>query len=191
VPSSMVACLRGADGTTRQVVWPTRSVTVDKAELKDSYACPVYKTKMRPKGALGHPDGGYIFTAGLKTKDPPSKWTMATPCSPTSAANDSLSRVINHLSVIQAFFLSFLFASMSSVFHSSTLNFLSAHPPHAQRRPQRAAPAFACAPRGRAACVRPTVLRIRCGEVQAPAVGSRVPSSSCMREGTRRHSRDA
>ena len=54
-----------------------KAVTVDKAELKDSYACPVYKTKMRPKGALGHPDGGYIFTAGLKTKEPPHKWTMA------------------------------------------------------------------------------------------------------------------
>merc|ERR1711939_658238 len=54
-----------------------KAVTVDKAELKDSYACPVYKTTMRPKGALGHPDGGYIFTAGLKTKEPPSKWTMA------------------------------------------------------------------------------------------------------------------
>ena len=33
-----------------------------------SYNCPVYKTRMRPKGALGHPDGGYVFTAGLKTK---------------------------------------------------------------------------------------------------------------------------
>ena len=54
-----------------------KAVTVDKAELKDSYACPVYKTKMRPKGALGHPDGGYIFTAGLKTKESPAKWTMA------------------------------------------------------------------------------------------------------------------
>jgi dynein heavy chain len=54
-----------------------KAVTVDKAELKDSYGCPVYKTKMRPKGALGHPDGGYIFTAGLKTKEAPSKWVMA------------------------------------------------------------------------------------------------------------------
>ena len=31
----------------------------------------------RPKGALGHPDGGYIFTAGLKTKEPVSKWITA------------------------------------------------------------------------------------------------------------------
>jgi hypothetical protein len=38
---------------------------------------PQYKTRMRPKGALGHPDGGFIFTAGLKTKEPASKWVMA------------------------------------------------------------------------------------------------------------------
>jgi len=54
-----------------------KAVTVDKAEQKDTYACPTYKTRMRPKGALGHPDGGYIFTAGLKTKEPASKWVMA------------------------------------------------------------------------------------------------------------------
>lgn len=54
-----------------------KAVTVDKAELKDSYNCPTYKTRMRPKGALGHPDGGYIFTANLKTKEPAHKWTMA------------------------------------------------------------------------------------------------------------------
>jgi dynein heavy chain len=51
-----------------------KAVTVDKAEQKDSYPCPCYKTRMRPKGALGHPDGGYIFTAGLKTKEAVSKW---------------------------------------------------------------------------------------------------------------------
>ena len=54
-----------------------KAVTVDKAEQKDTYGCPVYKTRMRPKGALGHPDGGYIFTAGLKTKEPAAKWVMA------------------------------------------------------------------------------------------------------------------
>jgi len=54
-----------------------KAVTVDKAEQKDTYDCPVYKTRMRPKGALGHPDGGYVFTAGLKTKEPASKWVMA------------------------------------------------------------------------------------------------------------------
>merc|ERR1711881_397610 len=54
-----------------------KAVTVDKAELKDSYNCPTYKTRMRPKGALGHPDGGYIFTAGLKSKEDMSKWVMA------------------------------------------------------------------------------------------------------------------
>lgn len=54
-------------------------VTTDDAKptCKESYACPVYKTKMRAKGALGRPDGGYIFTANLSTKEPVSKWTKA------------------------------------------------------------------------------------------------------------------
>ena len=30
-----------------------------------------------PRLSLGHPDGGYIFTAGLKTKEPAAKWVMA------------------------------------------------------------------------------------------------------------------
>eukprot|EP01051_Picozoa_sp_SAG22_P032791 SAG22_NODE_14021_length_387_cov_1.256944_1_plen_46_part_00 len=37
-----------------------QAVTVDKAEQKDTYDCPVYKTKMRPKGALGHPGAHYM-----------------------------------------------------------------------------------------------------------------------------------
>ena len=32
---------------------------------------------IRPKGALGHPDGGYIFTVGLITTEPSSKWILA------------------------------------------------------------------------------------------------------------------
>ena len=54
-----------------------KAVTVEKAEQKDMYSCPVYKTRLRPKGALGHPDGGYVFTAGLKTKEKADKWVMA------------------------------------------------------------------------------------------------------------------
>jgi len=54
-----------------------KAVTVEKAEQKDMYSCPVYKTRLRPKGALGHPDGGYVFTAGLKTKEKAEKWVMA------------------------------------------------------------------------------------------------------------------
>jgi len=54
-----------------------KAVQVEKAEQKDTYGAPVYKTRMRPKGALGHPDGGYIFTAGLKTKESAAKWVMA------------------------------------------------------------------------------------------------------------------
>ena len=46
-----------------------KAVTVDKDEVKDAYACPVYRTQNRGPT--------YIFSAGLKTKTPPAKWTMA------------------------------------------------------------------------------------------------------------------
>ena len=38
-------------------------------EEKGIYQCPVYKTEMR--GAT------YVFTAQLKTKQPPQKWILA------------------------------------------------------------------------------------------------------------------
>jgi dynein heavy chain len=46
-----------------------KAVTVDKAEVKDSYLCPVYKTQQR-----GHT---YVFTANLKSKAQVSKWILA------------------------------------------------------------------------------------------------------------------
>jgi dynein heavy chain len=38
-------------------------------ETKDIYKCPVYKTQSRGPT--------YVFTAGLRTKAPPSKWVLA------------------------------------------------------------------------------------------------------------------
>jgi dynein heavy chain len=75
-PSREGAYINGCmmEGFASMPVLLVKAVTVDKAEQKDTFGCPVYKTRMRPKGALGHPDGGYIFTAGLKTKENPSKW---------------------------------------------------------------------------------------------------------------------
>jgi len=46
-----------------------KAVTVDKAEVKDSYLCPVYKTQQR-----GHT---YVFTANLRSKQQVSKWILA------------------------------------------------------------------------------------------------------------------
>lgn len=43
----------------------------------DTYDCPVYKTRIRSKGGSGQPDGGYIFSAGLRTREPYGKWVMA------------------------------------------------------------------------------------------------------------------
>ena len=46
-----------------------KAVTADKAETRDIYACPVYKTTQRGPT--------YVFTARLRTKAPATKWTLA------------------------------------------------------------------------------------------------------------------
>ncbi|XP_065217396.1 dynein beta chain, ciliary [Planococcus citri] len=46
-----------------------RAITQDKQDLRNLYECPVYKTRMR--GLT------YVWTFNLKTKDKPSKWTLA------------------------------------------------------------------------------------------------------------------
>lgn len=49
-----------------------RAVTADKAEQKDTYACPVYTTEARFREE--------VFTAQLKTKASSIKWTLAGVC---------------------------------------------------------------------------------------------------------------
>ncbi len=49
-----------------------RAVTVDKAELKDCYQCPVYVTEQRFRQE--------IFTAQLKSKHSWVKWTLLGVC---------------------------------------------------------------------------------------------------------------
>ena len=84
-------CLEGArwdinsgmidDAILKQLYCPLPVILVkaalqDKAEGRDTYACPVYKTLTR--GLVdGKPSGGYVFTAGLKTKQPANKWILA------------------------------------------------------------------------------------------------------------------
>ena len=84
-------CLEGArwdinsgmidDAILKQLYCPLPVILVkaalqDKAEGRDTYACPVYKTLTR--GPVdGKPSGGYVFTAGLKTKQPANKWILA------------------------------------------------------------------------------------------------------------------
>lgn len=46
-----------------------KAVTADKADLKDVYDCPVYKTKRRGPT--------YIWTFQIKTREPPAKWILA------------------------------------------------------------------------------------------------------------------
>ncbi|KAK9808985.1 hypothetical protein WJX72_007373 [[Myrmecia] bisecta] len=49
-----------------------KAVTVDKAEMKDAYQCPVYTTEARFRQE--------VFTAQLKSKHPWIKWTLAGVC---------------------------------------------------------------------------------------------------------------
>ncbi|KAI8438867.1 hypothetical protein MSG28_011209 [Choristoneura fumiferana] len=46
-----------------------RAITQDKQDLRNMYECPVYKTRTRGPT--------YVWTFNLKTKDKPSKWTLA------------------------------------------------------------------------------------------------------------------
>lgn len=49
-----------------------KAVTSDKADVRDSYECPVYKTKQRGPT--------YVWTFQLKTRESPSKWILAGVC---------------------------------------------------------------------------------------------------------------
>lgn len=46
-----------------------RAITQDKQETKNVYECPVYKTRTRGPT--------YVWTFNLKTRDKPTKWTLA------------------------------------------------------------------------------------------------------------------
>ncbi|XP_014229978.1 dynein beta chain, ciliary-like [Trichogramma pretiosum] len=46
-----------------------KAITQDKAEMKNMYDCPVYRTRARGPT--------YVWTFNLKTKDKPQKWTLA------------------------------------------------------------------------------------------------------------------
>lgn len=46
-----------------------RAITQDKQDLRNMYECPVYKTRTRGPT--------YVWIFNLKTKDKPSKWTLA------------------------------------------------------------------------------------------------------------------
>jgi dynein heavy chain len=49
---------------------------MDKGAGRDNFECPAYKTLTR-NPVDGKPTGGYIFTAGLKTKQAAAKWILA------------------------------------------------------------------------------------------------------------------
>uniref|UniRef100_A0A7S2IQH3 Dynein heavy chain n=1 Tax=Haptolina brevifila TaxID=156173 RepID=A0A7S2IQH3_9EUKA len=53
-----------------------KAAMMDKGGQRDSFECPAYKTLTR-NPVDGKPTGGYIFTAGLKTKQSANKWILA------------------------------------------------------------------------------------------------------------------
>jgi len=53
-----------------------KAALLDKGAQRDIYECPTYKTLTR-NPVDGKPTGGFIFMAGLKTKQNVNKWVMA------------------------------------------------------------------------------------------------------------------
>ena len=49
-----------------------RAILAEKEDASGVYTCPVYKQTERARGPYG-----FVFAMQLKTKQPPSKWTMA------------------------------------------------------------------------------------------------------------------
>lgn len=46
-----------------------KAITQDKAEIKNMYECPVYRTRLRGPT--------YVWTFNLKTRERATKWTLA------------------------------------------------------------------------------------------------------------------
>eukprot|EP01135_Chromosphaera_perkinsii_P002940 Nk52_evm51s230 gene=Nk52_evmTU51s230 len=72
VQSSLIQESHVKDLTPAMPVIYVKAITVDKAEMKGVYQCPIYRTKMRGPT--------YIWTFNLKTKEKPHKWTLAGVC---------------------------------------------------------------------------------------------------------------
>ena len=54
-----------------------RAILAEKEDQRGVYMCPVYKQTERATPGTATPGSGYVFTMQLKTKQAPSKWTMA------------------------------------------------------------------------------------------------------------------
>ncbi|KAJ3608231.1 hypothetical protein NHX12_025281 [Muraenolepis orangiensis] len=67
--SGMIVEARLKELTPAMPVLFIRAVPADKQEVRNMYACPVYKTRQRGPT--------YIWTYNLRTKEKPSKWTLA------------------------------------------------------------------------------------------------------------------
>lgn len=64
-----IADARLKDLTPAMPVIFIRAIPVDKQDNQNVYQCPVYKTRQRGPT--------YVWTFNLRTKEKPSKWTLA------------------------------------------------------------------------------------------------------------------
>ncbi|XP_031759446.1 dynein heavy chain 11, axonemal [Xenopus tropicalis] len=69
IQTNVIAEARLKDLTPLMPVIYVRAIPVDKKELRNTYDCPLYRTKTRGPT--------YVWTFNLKTKEPPAKWVLA------------------------------------------------------------------------------------------------------------------
>ena len=67
--TGMIAESRLKELTPSMPVIFIRAIPVDKQDLRNSYECPVYKTRQRGPT--------YVWNFNLKTKENPAKWVLA------------------------------------------------------------------------------------------------------------------
>lgn len=69
VASGVIADCRLKELFSLMPVVFVKAITQDKQETKNMYECPVYRTRTRGPT--------YIWTFNLKTREKPTKWTLA------------------------------------------------------------------------------------------------------------------
>lgn len=69
IQGGTIAEARLKELTPSMPVIAVRAIPNDRQETRNTYECPVYKTKLRANT--------YIWTFSLKTRERPSKWVLA------------------------------------------------------------------------------------------------------------------
>ena len=70
--SNQIAESRLKESTSLLPILFIKAIPIDRKETKNTYECPVYKTKQR--------GSTFVWTFNLKTKEQPSKWILGGVC---------------------------------------------------------------------------------------------------------------